>query len=351
MTRNLYLGADINRPLTAVDGLTGGAALVAFANANAGVWATVQRTDFPARALLLAREIATAQPDLVGLQEAALWRTGPLELPPSASFATPDATTVQYDFLAILLDDLAALGTPYTSVQVQQESDVEGPAFVGVPPNLSNARDVRLTMRDAILRPVGGKVAITASGSAQYAAKLTVHLGSAAFDFVRGYAWADARVGAKTFRFVTTHLESESSYLALVQAQQLLATAADQPGRSVVVVCDCNSDPLNHTTKATDPVPTPHSAAYDWVTAHGFTDEWLQWAPADQGWTSGLSETVDDPTPAGFDHRIDMVFAHLPDGGPMPVVSASVTGTRLGDRNAAGLWPSDHGGVVVQLRP
>ena len=50
--------------------------------------------------------------------------------------------------------------------------------------------------------------------------------------------------------------------------------------RPVVVVCDCNSDPLDGSTKPTDPVPTPHWVPYCFLTGPaGFTDEWLQWAP------------------------------------------------------------------------
>jgi endonuclease/exonuclease/phosphatase family metal-dependent hydrolase len=348
MTRNLYLGADINRPLAAVQGLTGLAALQAFANENSTVRSIVDETDFPARALLLAHEIATGQPDLVGLQEAALWRTGPLQLD---QIGVANATTVKYDYLQILLDDLAALGTPYVAVHVTTESDVEAPAFDGSVLAPTNAQDVRLTMRDAILRPAGGRVKVNADGGGNYAARIPFSLAGVTYSFIRGYAWADVTVGSKSFRFIDTHLESESSLIANIQAGELLSGAADQPTKPVIIVCDCNSDPLNGSTKASDPVPTPHWAPYRTITGAGFTDEWLQWAPADQGWTSGLSETIHDPDASGFDHRIDMVFAHTATGAPMPVVYGTVVGTKVSDRNADGLWPSDHGGVVMQIRP
>jgi hypothetical protein len=104
----------------------------------------------------------------------------------------------------------------------------------------------------------------------------------------------------------------------------------------------------------------PHLAPYDFITGtapygagnpYPYADEWLQWAPAEEGWTSGLSETVNDPTPAGFDHRIDMVFAHTADGSPLAVDRGEITGDELADRDpATGLWPSDHAGVVLRLR-
>ena len=99
-----------------------------------------------------------------------------------------------------------------------------------------------------------------------------------------------AHGSARSFRFVNTHLEAFSSLVALGQAQELL-TEAPAADRTTVIACDCNSDPLNNTTKPTDPIPTPHSAPYNLITGRGgFTDMWLEWLPANQGWTSGLNE-------------------------------------------------------------
>ncbi|HEX5969622.1 MAG TPA: hypothetical protein VFY88_14170, partial [Intrasporangium sp.] len=124
-------------------------------------------------------------------------------------------------------------------------------------------------------------------------------------------------------------------------------TAAD---RTTVFVCDCNSDPLLDAVKPHDTVP--HKAPYEFLTGSaGYTDQWLEWAPAEEGWTSGLSERVNDATAAGFDHRIDMVFAHTLDGQPLEVDRGFITGDEITDRDpATGLWPSDHAGVVLRLR-
>jgi hypothetical protein len=192
-------------------------------------------------------------------------------------------------------------------------------------------------------------VKVTGSGDAIYTNNLAVTVAGVTLNFDRGYQWLDVRAGHDRFRFVNTHLEAFSSDLALAQANQLLAEAAPA-GKNVIFVCDCNSDPLNDSVKPFDHVP--HKAPYDLITgAGGFTDEWLEWAPAEEGWTSGLSETVDDTTAAGFDHRIDMVFARTARGGGLPVTWGDVTGTDVADRDpATGLWPSDHGGVVLRLR-
>jgi endonuclease/exonuclease/phosphatase family metal-dependent hydrolase len=352
MTRNLYLGADINRPvLAAVAAEQGGGTpqdvLLALAHASYQTRTIVDQTNFNVRARLLAKEFKKTRPDLVGLQEVALWRSGPLEL---GNVGVPNATTVDYDFLDILLKALRKKGLHYQAVQVGDRADVESPSFSGTLANPGpDARDVRLTMRDVILTRKKNDTKVLDGGSAVYSHNLSLTVAGATFSFARGYNWVDVRHGHTRFRFINTHLEAFSSDLASAQVAELLANAP-APGRTNVFVCDCNSDPLNHTVKAGD--TQPHSAPYDLITgAGGFTDEWLQWKPAAQGWTSGLSELVNDASAAGFDHRIDMVFARKAGGGGLRVDKGRVTGTKLSDRDpATGLWPSDHGGVVLRLR-
>jgi endonuclease/exonuclease/phosphatase family metal-dependent hydrolase len=354
MTRNLYLGADINRPVVAAataqaQGKTAQEILVALANATHTTRAIVDRTDFTARAPLLADEIAHARPDLVGMQEVSLWRSGPLDL---AHVGVPDATHVDYDFLQILLDELAARGLDYEAVQIGNRADVEAPSFTGSPftgTMSGDAVDVRLTMRDVVLMHVEDGLSVLDEDQAVYDVNLVVPLLGNTISFDRGYQWVDVRAGAQRFRFVNSHFEAFSSDIAYAQAAQLLgeATAADT---TTVFVCDCNSDPLNSSIKPQD--KRPHKAAYELITgAGGFTDEWLRWAPAAQGWTSGLSETVDDATGDDFDHRIDMVFARTASGQALAVDRGQVTGTDVSSKDpATGLWPSDHGGVVLRLR-
>ena len=356
MTRNLYLGADIQRPVLAardakLAGGTDNQVLVALANATYVTRAIVDQTNFPVRATLLAGEIARTEPDLVGLQEVAWWRHGPLDL---LHVGARDATTTDYDFLQILMDDLAALGADYVPVSIAPRADVEAPSFTGSPFDGTigvGARDVRLTMRDVVLMHVEDGLAATGQGQAVYAANLVVPVLTQQVRFDRGYQWVDVRAGATRFRFVNTHLEAFSSDLAYLQAQQLLgqATAHD---RTTVFVCDCNSDPLNSSVKVNIADTKPHKAAYDLITGPGgFTDEWLQWAPAAEGWTSGLSELVMDATAAKFDHRIDMVFGRTAGGAGLAVDRGQVTGTTVAAKDpATGLWPSDHGGVVLRLR-
>ena len=103
MTRNIYLGGDIFRPIGAPN-------LAEFERHAGELWQEVQTTDFPFRSKLITKEIKRTRPDLIGLQEVALWRRGPQGVKDGA--ATP-ATRVVYDFLAILRRQLQAAGLRY----------------------------------------------------------------------------------------------------------------------------------------------------------------------------------------------------------------------------------------------
>jgi endonuclease/exonuclease/phosphatase family metal-dependent hydrolase len=277
-----------------------------------------------------------------------VWRHGPLQL---NALGVANATTVDYDFLAILLAELAERGENYRVVTDTTEADVEGPAFLGAPGQVpaTNA-DRRLTMHDVILSRVEGNIKVLDTGTGNYSdgANFALSIGGIPFKFTRGYGWADVVVKKRAFRFINTHLESQFSIFAKLQALELLAGPAAPQDQPVVLVCDCNSDPLNHTTKPGD--PTPHSEPYEIITgAGGFTDEWLEVAPASAGWTSGLSETVNDADLSQIDHRIDMVFGRRADGSAIPADRGWIVGDSA--RTAGGLWASDHMGVVMRLKP
>jgi hypothetical protein len=359
MTRNIYLGADIQRPIeaalraAAMPGANQFTIVTALANATHVSREVVDDTDFNVRGRLLADEIAGAQPDLIGLQEVALWRHGPLQL---TQVGVPNAEIVDYDFLQILLDDLAARGTPYVAVSVADRADVESPSFTGpITAPGGDPRDIRLTMRDVILMRVSSSLTKLDDGGAVYTNNLSFTVAGVTFDFDRGYQWVDVRAGAQRFRFVNTHLEAFSSNIALAQASQLLDEATS-PDRSTVFVCDCNSDPVNNTVKPIDTVP--HKAPYELITgAGGYTDLWKDSGrPADLpgfdgGDTSGLNERVNEAAPGSWTHRIDMVFGRTADGDELATDRGRVTG-RDGDPRdpATGLWPSDHAGVVMRVR-
>lgn len=372
MTRNLYLGVDIMRPLAAIAALPDDAPLIpdvitALGNATHVARGIVDDTDFGTRSKLLAQEIAALEPDLVGLQEVALWRSGELQL---AQAAIPNAQTVDLDFLEMLRAELRARGVPYRPVSVNWLSDVEAPSFGGTLAAPVNPRDVRLTMRDVILKRVGSGLRVLRHQERAYTNGLQVDIVGRPLDFARGYQWVDVQRGLKRFRLINTHLEAFSSDMALAQMQEMLEGPAST-ARTTIIACDCNSDPLNQSVKTSIRDTVPHSEPYWLATGeHEYFDTWLQWRPARFGWTSGLNETVDEPpSPEGWPidedseageprnswtHRIDLVLARRADGGPLRVVRGEVTGDRVTDRYLdgvdTGLWPSDHAGVVISLR-
>jgi endonuclease/exonuclease/phosphatase family metal-dependent hydrolase len=349
MTRNIYLGGNINRPIRAALDRTGRAGLIALGHANHQLREVVTRTDFATRSKLLAAEIAAAQPDLIGLQEVALWRYGPMQLD---QLGRPNASQIGYDFLAILLADLANRGTPYEIVRIQHESDVEAPAFTGNPyaGTAGSPQDVRLTDRDVILIRSGSGLRIEGTGGGQFRQRFEVRLGGTTFPFVRGYTWVDVAVGSARVRFVNTHLESQSSQLARAQAEELLNGPAGDQSLPTVIACDCNSNPAS--IAARTGLPLGSGAAYRLITdGHGFSDLWLQQPGRDDpGNTALLSELVNDDA-ADFERRIDLILARSASPGQIVANRVEVTGDELSDRDPVSkLWPSDHAGVLAELR-
>jgi hypothetical protein len=94
MTRNMYLGTDFSEIFAAQTPEE----LVAEV---AEAYAEVEAGEPAERIAGIADEIQASSPTLVGLQEVALWRIG-------APFDPAPAETVTYDFLQLLLDELAA---------------------------------------------------------------------------------------------------------------------------------------------------------------------------------------------------------------------------------------------------
>src|SRR5918992_1826715 len=124
MTRNVFLGADLGPAIGAPD-------LPSAIDGAGVIYNELLSTNFAERRKPLAREIKRAKPDLVGLQEVALWRqqipsdNGAPPICPDPN-ATP-ATDVLYDFLDLLE---RRLDEEYRVVGVQEEFEAELPADV-----------------------------------------------------------------------------------------------------------------------------------------------------------------------------------------------------------------------------
>jgi endonuclease/exonuclease/phosphatase family metal-dependent hydrolase len=355
MTRNLYLGGDISLPLSATS--------LADALASAGyAWQTVVATDFPRRARALAEEIATVHPDLIGLQEVGLWRVeAPSdevalvggELVPVDGFA-PDATQVAYDFLAILLDALAARGLEYEVASAVQNADLELPVPTSLEP--LTLMDVRYTDHDVILaradRP--GLHTFNPQG-ANFDASLAVTIANVIpVKVARGWTSVDVTIDTKgaeeTFRFFNSHPEAFSDQVTFAQVTELAGLVAQSP-YPVILAGDLNTGP--------DVVPQ----AYALITSI-LTDAWA----ARHGEAGGLTccqlatlTNADSLLGSRIDHvlydgpfkarSVDVVgevpvdpplelAVDLPAFGPFPVLPA---GTPM-------YWASDHAGVAAELR-
>jgi endonuclease/exonuclease/phosphatase family metal-dependent hydrolase len=338
MTRNLYLGADLAPAIGAPD-------LTSFVAATGGVLRLVTATNFPVRAKGLAGEILRATPDLVGLQEVALWRTGPASIAPLLG-GPKTAATVRYDFLQLLLAELNDCEERYRAVAIEEEFDLEAPADEngvsgdGPAPIVNAELNARLTMRDVILQRVDAGVHVSSPAGGHFQHLLILPVLGVPITVTRGWTKVDARVrGSDPFRFVNTHLEAfdpaavHPSIRAL-QASELVAlfgpTTTDRP---VVLVGDLNSDD--------DTVAPGDQQAYRVLLEGGFVER-STGTPLSCCIESSYDLTTG--TAAEFDHQVDHVMTNAPD--TVRLVESFVTGRRMHN----GYWDSDHAGVFSALR-
>jgi endonuclease/exonuclease/phosphatase family metal-dependent hydrolase len=333
MTRNLFLGADLGPALnaTTLDGAIDGAGVILN---------EVDETNFPERAKPLAKEIAKSKPDLVGLQEVALWRQQiPSDLPPE--FGGTPATDVRYDFLALLLGELQNLHAKYEVVRVQEEFDQELPADLDGSNETGGAfgaeLDGRLTMRDVILARKGSSVKPTGETDAAHFTNMFAPVigGAIPIPVERGWVSTEAKVGASRteFRFVNTHLEAfGADTIREAQAMELFAPGGPlNTDEQVILVGDLNSGTAaRHNIQGTDQL------AFQALLGFGMTDNGAI--------HSCCYSDLFDPTQI-FDHTVDHVLTKP----GLETKNAFVTGNDPAERTPSGLWPSDHGGVVSRV--
>jgi endonuclease/exonuclease/phosphatase family metal-dependent hydrolase len=340
MTRNLYLGADVAPAVAAV--LSGDPAAIVAAVSE--VWGKVQFTDFPARAEGIACEIAAAQPDLIGLQEAELWRS---QTPADSVFG--NARHVEYDFVKILLKALKARGLHYQVVAEEQGFDIELPGFLSE----ANAEagllsDIRLTEREVILARSDLKdseLKLSNPQTGHFATNVEFPI-SPDFTFVvqRGWASVDAKVRGKSFHFLTTHLEADSEAVREAQAIEVIVGPANT-SLPVILVADSNSNANGDAT----------TAAYSSFIGAGFADAWFEAHPGSFVSSCCNAELLDNltfPVSTDDEGRIDLIlyrdarnFAPIDVGllGINPATDRVSNGVTL-------IWPSDHAGVAAKLR-
>ena len=357
MTRNIFLGADLGPALNA-DGFE------EFIEANGAIEREVDLTDFPRRANALADEIDRKKPHFVGLQEVALWRSGPVAIPPAITGQPPTATTVEYDFLQILLDELSERGARYEAAVVKEEFDFEAPADQNnvdndAPPGPFNTdpttndespdslddaeHNGRLTMRDVILVKDSKKVKYKNPTSGTFQNLYTPEVAGIDVPVTRGWTALDGKVkkgkGKKKrsvkFHFVNSHFEAfddetQVPSIRAKQAQELVAGPAAQ--KRTIILGDFNSD-------TTTEVQPGDAQAYQVLLDAGFSERTIE----DAQNSCCIPDLFTGP-PSEFDHQVDHVMTNMRNKAKL------VGGEVVGRAPVNGIFPSDHAGVFSKLK-
>jgi endonuclease/exonuclease/phosphatase family metal-dependent hydrolase len=329
MSRNLYLGADIDHVL---EDPAGGGAIA---------WAEIVYTNYPARAAVLAGEIAARMPHLVGLQEVARYVV--LDLG-----GGPPALTL--DFLDLLVAYLAAYGANYQVVSRSTN-------FQAIIP--MGALYVQYVDADAILVLDG--VDVHDVGWRHFAPENQVNLD----DYVpglgpnyRSFQWADVTVEGQRLLFVNTHLEVQR--WAPVQERQAaeLLEFVNERDLPTFMVGDFNS------AANRDAPQRAFTRSYAMITGAGFEDLWVRGRGrhTTEGATCCQTSNLANEQSV-LDERIDFIFARNTRGarGYAGTADLHIFGHRSSDRFLTSnvmapelgqyyLWPSDHAGLFGEMR-
>jgi endonuclease/exonuclease/phosphatase family metal-dependent hydrolase len=320
MTRNVYHG--VNDEIFAVQGATSATDLLARVTA---VYEGYFARNFPERAAALAAEIEATRPDLIGLQEAVLVRTGGVP-----------ATTVALDYVQILLDALASRGLRYHMVVQAIGLDVQLPSSLGF--------YVRHTDREVILARSDSPIEFSNAQTGNFTTNCVIPAGllTPPVTIQRGWASVDGTLRNNQFRFLTTHLDGDclkaTAAVQHAQAAEILSGPAATT-LPVVYVGDLNA-PADGTGFPGDQATTTYADTL----ASGLVDAWVE-AANGVGLTCCQDSHLLNPLSTASE-RIDYVLFK----GNFKVRAAAVLGANPAERTPSGLWPSDHAGVVADLK-
>jgi len=317
LSRNLYVGTNL-------DPVVGALASPSQADdipALLGAVANIRATDYAARAVALADEIAKERPQVIGLQEA--WDVN-VNLTPLGLNVVLDV-----DFLAGLQAELARRGLNYEVVAT----------FQGV--TAAPLPGISVIDRDVILVDASQ---VTVDAASVVSQAFLANIGNLApgVSVRRGWVAVSATVAGEPMRVVVTHLESgasaQLSQLRAFQAGQLMQTLAAHP--RAIVMGDFND--------------VPGSAMYQLVMGAGFTDAWASMRPGVDGLTCCHAETLDNARAQGaFWQRIDYIFTRgLSARNGSLLGRIALLGTNASDRLAGPswmIWPSDHAGLALHV--
>jgi endonuclease/exonuclease/phosphatase family metal-dependent hydrolase len=287
----------------------------------------VRATDPPARMQALANQIIAASPALVGVQELDQWSTGPF------SFVTGcGATTMEFDMVAELQSALTAQGAHYQVIA--QEPQYAFPPIPGV--TQSGFFCVQVVNFIAILArtdldPSTFQWSNLQTG--QYAAVLLFPSPIGKLPLPRAWASVDASFHGRSFRFITSHLESVVPAIREAQGSELRSGPANT-ALPVVIAMDSNAQAS----------PLPQDATYVDFTLAGYADVWSELFPSALGFTC-CQDQLDNNVDSMLYQRIDLILTL----GPIEAQNIGLFGVTQASKTAGGLWPSDHAGVAAQL--
>ena len=349
MTRNLFLGADLSPGTSATN-------FQELVNGAGQILHQVDQNNFRTRAPVLAREILNQNPDLVGLQEGALWRKAPCTDNPLAFTATQ--VRPGGNFISLLMKQLNKDGLKYRLVIAEPEFDFQ--VWANMDGNESTSRpgcpygsetEGRLTMRDAILARVG-RVQTSNPQGGHFNTLLEESPGGYDIPVTRGWTSVNAKVGeSPRFRFVNTHLEAfdnqttnhtnqntdvGNGQVRQAQANELIANAGPATGSlPVVLLGDLNSDTRT-------PLKPGDQLADRGLLNAGFVER-STYDPLSCCLSADVLSEGSGGQISEFDHKVDHVMTDDPTH--IKLVKSSVTGRQPYN----GWWGSDHAGTASVL--
>lgn len=318
MTRSLNPGLSLERAL-ALRGEPGPARASELMEA-------LRAEDTRFRVRMLADEIQSAQPHLIGLQQAVQVGLRHPGEPPATG--RPEAPAVE--LLPLLLGELESRGLHYREVARVSNTDVELPLLLH--PD-GPADTLRLTDFDVILAREDVAVEGVRTGHYHAYRELTPP-GRSPVRLVRGWASVAAAVDGQRYRFVSTHLEPAPAEEALrvqrAQAAELIDSLRGEP-LPVVLVGDFNT-PAN--------LGLVGAPTYGELLLAGYVDVWTR----RQGGQEAAEET-------GEEERRHLVLVRNP-VAPQPRRVGPVLAYALESAPAApglGPWRAQWAGVVAHL--
>jgi endonuclease/exonuclease/phosphatase family metal-dependent hydrolase len=336
MTQNLYQGTEFKH-FAALQGKK--PTLNEALEATTADYRTYLATRFKDRAKQIAANIAASGPDLVGLQEVATWHAGAFD--EAHPFALPAPVTE--DFTQELLESLTADGAHYKVVSRRDNNfTLAFPIVASVKPFSLLA--VGMVESGEILARTDlppGQLKLSNPQSGTYNARIpaieNTIVPSEPFVFTDSWQSIDVKRRGKTFRFITTHLDSLApfGFVSGPQAKELLAGPANTP-LPVIVAGDMNSGT----------VETP--AAHEAFLAGGLSDTWT---------AAGLGEpplTCCHLAPEDLASNPSDVYTENPDHiftrGDFAVLDTHLVGGTVSEPAPEPfIWPSDHAGMVAAL--